>query len=132
MCIPGRGAPLRVLVADDNRDAADSLAMLLRLWGHEAAVAYDGLAAVQTAADWPPDVVLLDVGMPRLDGYAVAQRLRGLPAGAPLVLAVTGYGDEAHRVRGRGLFDDYLLKPLDTNALHDRLAGWTSPRLAAS
>jgi CheY-like chemotaxis protein len=119
---------LRVLVVEDNRDAADSLAMLLGLWGHEAAVAYDGRAALAALDAGRPDVVLLDVKMPGLDGYGVAQRIRGLPAPLPLILAVTGLADEDHRARGRALFDDYLLKPIDTDLLRDRLAEWSERR----
>src|SRR6266702_3932849 len=69
----------RVLIVDDNRDAADSLAMLARVWGYEARVAYDGEAALETALTFRPDCLLLDIGLPRLDGYALARRVRQQP-----------------------------------------------------
>jgi CheY-like chemotaxis protein len=117
----GRPAPrLRVLVAEDNHDAADSLALLVRLWGHEVRVAYDGASALTLASAYRPDVVLLDLAMPRLDGYAVARQLRERAEfRATRLVAVTGYADEAHRARSKEEgFDEFLVKPVEPATLH--------------
>jgi CheY-like chemotaxis protein len=110
---------MRILIADDHRDSANSMAMLMRMGGHEVTVAYDGEEAVKMAEDAPPDVVLLDIGMPRLNGYEVAQRLRTQPRGRELVLiATTGWGQEEDRRRSaRSGFDAHLVKPVDHQAL---------------
>jgi len=107
---------LRTLIVDDNRDAADSLAMLLRITGNEIRTAYDGLEALQTAKEFQPDVVLLDIGLPKMDGHEVAQQLRREPWGQRMCLiAVTGWSDEADRAKSRAAgFDHHLVKPLDT------------------
>ena len=120
-------AGLRVLVVDDNRDAADSLAMLLKLKGHDVRVTYDGTAAL-TAASFQPDLVFLDLGMPGMDGYEVARRLRQLPEGQRCLLAaLTGWGQEEDRRRTREVgFDRHLVKPVDPaelSALLEALAG---------
>jgi DNA-binding response OmpR family regulator len=108
---------LRLLVVDDNRDAADSLAMLLGLWGHQPRVAYDGETALRAARAEPPDAVLLDLGMPGLDGYDLARDLR--PAA---LIAVTGYADTAHRERAAAAgFDHFFVKPVDLDALRGML-----------
>jgi CheY-like chemotaxis protein len=114
----------RVLVVDDNRDAADSLAVLLRLHGHEVRVAYEGPAALAASAEFGPDLVLLDLGMPGMDGYEVARRLRQSPAFAGRVLAaLTGWGQEADRMRTREAgFDHHLVKPADPGELAALLA----------
>ena len=118
--------PRRVLVVDDNSDAAAMLDMLLRSLGHEARVAHDGLAALRVAEEFQPDVVLLDIGMPGLDGYEVARRLRTLARERPLrIVAVTGWGQDADRQRSREAgFDLHLVKPVDASelarALNDR------------
>jgi CheY-like chemotaxis protein len=105
---------LRVLVVDDSRDAADSLALLVTIWGHDARVAYDGEAALESVAIRPPDVVLLDIGMPTMDGFHLAELLRRQTRLAATVLvAVTGYADEAHRRLWKGGIDHYLVKPVD-------------------
>jgi CheY-like chemotaxis protein len=110
-------AGLRLLVVDDNRDAADSLAMLLGLWGHEPRVAYDGQTALRAARAEPPDAVLLDLGMPGLDGYDLARDLR--PAA---LIAVTGYADTAHRERAEAAgFHHFFVKPVDLDALRGLL-----------
>jgi PAS domain S-box-containing protein len=117
--------PLRVLVVEDNRDAADSLRMLLALLGHEAAVAYNGLEGVRQGREWRPDVVLCDIGLPGLDGYAVAGELRQDPAtaGARLI-AITGYGqDEDRRRTLQAGFDHHLTKPVDPAVLQPLLVG---------
>ena len=108
--------PLRMLIVDDNRDAADSLAMLLRTAGNDIRTAYDGIEALQVASEFRPEVVLLDIGLPKLDGHEVAQRLRHEAWGRRVCLiAVTGWSDEADRARSRAAgFDHHLVKPLDT------------------
>ncbi|HJT78286.1 MAG TPA: response regulator [Gemmataceae bacterium] len=115
----------RVLVVDDNRDAADSLALLLPLWGHAVRVAYDGPAALEAVRAYRPEVVLLDLGLPGMTGYEVAGRLRREPGLEKVVLvAVSGYGQEADRRRTRGAgFRDHLVKPVDPGDLRQLLAG---------
>lgn len=112
---PKVAAARRVLVVDDNRDSADSLAMLLRLSGHETHVAYDGLEAVDAAATLRPDVILLDIGLPTLSGYEAARRIRAQRSGDGLLLvALTGLGQEADRRRSKDAgFDAHLVKPVD-------------------
>ena len=91
---------LRVLVVDDNRDSAESLALLLRLQGREARTAHSGPAALEAAREWRPDVVLCDLGLPEMDGLTVARTLRRDPATASLYLiAVSGYGSESDQQR---------------------------------
>ncbi|HEX7637279.1 MAG TPA: ATP-binding protein, partial [Burkholderiaceae bacterium] len=119
-----RAVRRRVLVVEDNADVAETTAMLLSLSGHEVVRAKDGLQALQVAAEFAPEVVLLDIGLPLMDGYEVARRLRRLPQteGARLV-ALTGYGQQADRQRGREAgFDSHLLKPVDPDALRAVLA----------
>ncbi len=107
-------AAKRVLVVDDNIDAARSLAMMLRAMGHQAAVAHDGPSAIETSAKFEPNLVLLDIGLPGMDGYAIVQRLRTLPEGEGLkIAALTGYGEEQDRRRSREAgFDYHFVKPL--------------------
>ena len=110
---PQAGRALRVLVADDNVDAAATLAALLDIAGHTTHVVHDGAAAVDAAATFRPELVFLDIGMPFMDGYEAARRLRRMPAldGAMLV-ALTGWGTEEDRARSRAAgFDRHLLKP---------------------
>ncbi|MFP5348823.1 MAG: PAS domain S-box protein [Gammaproteobacteria bacterium] len=116
-------APLRVLVVDDNVDAAQSLAILLETAGHAVATAYDGQAALAAADKHRPQVVFLDLGLPTLDGCEVAKRLRAMPAGANATLvAITGYGQEADRRRTREAgFDQHLVKPVDFDAVQEIL-----------
>lgn len=121
LCSAGSEAAgkLRVLVADDSRDSADILASLLELLGHEVRVAYDGRAAVTAAQAFRPDVALLDIGMPELNGYQVATRIRNEAWGANAVLvALTGWGGEHDKVDAeRAGFDRHLTKPVDTGVL---------------
>ncbi len=116
--------PRRVLVVDDNADAADSLAVLLRLLGHDVRVAHDGPQALAAAAGGWPELVLLDIGMPGMDGYEVARRLRADPATAGAVLAaLTGWGQEEDRRRSKEAgFDLHLVKPADLGELQRLLA----------
>jgi CheY-like chemotaxis protein len=117
---PGR----RILVVDDNQDSANSLGLLAQIMGHEVRTAYDGPSALSLAAAFVPDVVLLDVGMPGMDGYEVARRLRQLPALASTVLvAQTGWGQEGDLRRAKEAgFDHHLVKPLDMKDLQKVLA----------
>jgi signal transduction histidine kinase/ActR/RegA family two-component response regulator len=110
----------RILIVDDNRDAADSLAVLLRLQGHEVQVAYDGVIALAVAATFRPEIVLLDIGLPGMSGYEVAHRLRQEPASAEVLLvAVTGYCQEEDRRRSQEAgFNAHLVKPVCPDTLH--------------
>jgi len=112
-----------VLVVDDNLDAAEGLAMLLSLRGHQVATAHDGHQAIEAAREQRPDVVLLDIGLPRLDGFEVARRLRQEHTARPMLLvALTGYGQERDRVRAREAgFDHHLLKPVRLEMLEQLL-----------
>jgi CheY-like chemotaxis protein len=111
--------PRRLLVVDDNVDAAKSLALLLRLNGHEVWTAYDGVAALETAQTRSPDGVLLDIGLPRMDGLEVARRLRQeLCMKDALLIALTGYSQEEDRRRSLDAgFNAHLIKPVDLDAL---------------
>jgi PAS domain S-box-containing protein len=115
----------RILVADDNRDAADSLALLLRLAGHEVHAVHDGQEALEAVGWFRPDVALLDIGMPKLNGYEVARRIRGHAAGQQMVLvAITGWGQEEDKRRAAEAgFDHHLTKPVDPAALERLLSG---------
>jgi CheY-like chemotaxis protein len=114
-----RGPARRLLVVDDNKDAANGLAMMLRMLGNEVVTAYDGLEALDVAARFRPDAVLLDLGMPRLNGYDTARRMREASWGAELVLvALTGWGQEEDKERSREAgFDHHLTKPAEPAAL---------------
>ena len=121
--VPGAERVVRVLLVDDNVDARDSLAMLLRLWGHEVVVAHDGPAALQAAAGQSPQVALLDISLPGMDGYELARRLRSQPGLGPVVLvALTGWGHEEDRRRSQEAgYDHHLTKPVELSALQDLL-----------
>ena len=115
---------LRVLVVEDNRDAADSLALLIRMWGHEARVAYDGVEGLRLADEYAPDCLILDIGLPKLDGYRLARHLRQIEAlrEAKLV-ALTAYSDEQHVNRAlEAGFDYQFVKPGDPDAIRRLLA----------
>jgi CheY-like chemotaxis protein len=114
-----QGSPFRLLIVDDNRDAANSLAVLAQLWGYEVRVAYDGESGLEVARAFRPDCLLLDIGMPRLDGCTLARRIRGEPelAGARLI-AVTAYGMDEYRQRiEEAGFDHCLIKPVDPDEI---------------
>ena len=114
-----REAGRRMLIVDDNEDAATSMAMLQRRRGHETRTASTGPDAVAVAAEFAPEVVLLDIGLPGMDGFEVARRLRAMPAlaGAFLV-AMSGYGSDDDRATAREAgFDEYLIKPMDLDLL---------------
>jgi CheY-like chemotaxis protein len=115
---------VRILIVDDHRDSAESLAMVMRKSGYEAHVAYDGLEAVNAAQQLRPDAVLLDLRLPQLDGFEACRRIRQQPGGEKvLLIAHTGLsdGDERRRVQEAG-FDAHLTKPLDQSALRQLLA----------
>ena len=111
--------PARVLVVDDHRDVADSLAVLLQLQGYQVHTAYDGPAALKQAEAFPPDVVALDIGLPGMDGYEIARRLRKLPGLANvLIVAVTGYGrPQDIRMSMEAGINHHLVKPLNPDVL---------------
>jgi CheY-like chemotaxis protein len=113
-----------VLVVDDNKDAAVSLAMLLDLSGNQTHLAHDGEAALLAAEKYRPDVVLLDIGMPRMNGHEVCRRLRQKPWGKDLkVIALTGWGQEQDRLKSEEAgFDGHLVKPVDPATLGEVLA----------
>lgn len=114
----------RILIADDNRDSADSLALLLGLHGNEVRTAYDGVETLDVASEFLPDVVLLDIGMPKLNGHEVAKRIREQPWGRSIALiAVTGWGQQEDRRRTSEVgFDHHLVKPIDPEALARMIA----------
>jgi PAS domain S-box-containing protein len=119
------GTVKRILVVDDNADAAETMALLLETCGHDTAVVHDGLSALAKAAEMEPDVVLLDIGLPGMDGYEVARRLRQNPTTRHAVLAaLTGYGQvrDVERARDSG-FDKHFTKPVDIEVLQAFLCG---------
>lgn len=137
--IPGRPTPapppaapatdrsFRMLIVDDHVDSAETMAMLQGLRGHETRTAHAGPAAIEIAAEFLPEVVLLDIGLPGMDGYEVARKLRAMPEleGAFLV-AMTGYGSEEDRAHSKEAgFDEHLVKPADL----DVLQGWLQARI---
>jgi PAS domain S-box-containing protein len=113
------GRRLRILVVDDNADAAESLAMLLQMTGHETYLAHDGVEALALAEQMRPQVVLLDIGLPKMSGHDVAQRIRSEPWGQEIVLvALTGWGQQQDRRRSQEAgFDHHLVKPVDVDTL---------------
>jgi signal transduction histidine kinase/ActR/RegA family two-component response regulator len=115
---------VRILVVDDLRDAADSMAMMLETMGHDVRTAYDGLEAVQNAATFQPNIILLDIGLPRMNGYEVARRIRDEPWGGNVALvALTGWGQDADKRQSlEAGFDHHLTKPVDLVALEKLLA----------
>jgi CheY-like chemotaxis protein len=115
---------LRVLVMDDNVDAAETLAMLMQELGHDVRTAHDGPTGLEAAYDYRPSVVLLDIGLPGLDGYEVAKRMRQQPVLQSVVLvAMTGYGKESDRKRAQEAgFDHHLVKPAKLEKLRQILA----------
>lgn len=115
----------RILVIDDNVDAADSLSILLRLLGHEVETAYAGPSGLAIAESFRPEVVFLDIGMPGMSGYEVARRLRAGPAAVHLrlLVAVSGFGQVADRQKAvEAGFDHHLLKPADPDVVARMLA----------
>jgi PAS domain S-box-containing protein len=124
---PGK---LRILVVDDNRDAAMVLAMLLKTMGNETRVAHDGVEAIEVSAQFQPRIILMDIGMPRLDGYATARRIRDEPWGKNMILvALTGWGQDEDRQRTREAgFDHHFVKPVDPVMLRELLGDLRTDR----
>src|SRR5262249_35277876 len=127
---PAPTARRRILVVDDNRDAAEMLAELLALTGNDLRTAHDGREAVEVAAEFRPDVVLLDIGLPKMNGYQVAQRIREQSWGKGIVLvALTGWGqEEDRRLSQEAGFDHHLVKPVDPDVLSDLLTATSGGR----
>jgi len=114
---PARAAR-RILVVDDNRDVRELLRVVLELHGHRVQEAIDGVQAVKLAVEWVPDIALIDIGLPEIDGYEVARRIRRRLGASVRLFALTGYGDaEAHRLAVEAGFDQHLVKPVDPNVL---------------
>jgi signal transduction histidine kinase len=122
--------PIRVLVADDNVDAADSLSLLLSRLGHDVTTANDGVEALRLAHETRPDLALLDIGMPGLNGYEVARRIRGEPWGRDVrLVALTGWGQSQDKAEAADAgFDTHLTKPVEMNALRELVATPVRPR----
>jgi two-component system CheB/CheR fusion protein len=129
---PPVGAPRRVLIVDDNVDSAESMRMLFRAAGHEIEVVHNGLAAAPAALRFQPHAILLDIGLPDIDGYAVSRQLRGhAELDDTVIIAVTGYGRERLAAVGREAgFDRYLVKPIDTDEAFRLIALGRVPRPA--
>ena len=123
----------RILVVDDNRDAADSLSKLLTLLGNEIRTVYDGLAAVEAAIQFRPSLVLLDIGLPKLNGYEAARRIRQECEPPLTLVAVTGWGQDEDRQRSQEAgFDMHMVKPVDLGALQQLIAGLAVPAPAST
>jgi PAS domain S-box-containing protein len=127
---PAAAIKHRVLVVDDNYDSAISMGMMLRLMGNEIRTAHDGLAAIEAAAEFLPDIILLDIGLPKLNGYDACRRIRELPSAAGImVVALTGWGQEEDRRRSAEAgFDHHLVKPVELAALQLLLDSATAVR----
>jgi CheY-like chemotaxis protein len=127
--VPFASRGLRVLVVEDNLDAAESLAALVRLWGHDVRVVHDGLAAIEAAQEQRPEVVLLDIGLPGLDGYQVARKLREeVHLDGTMLVAMTGYGQPEDRRRSREAgIHHHFVKPVEPFVLRTLLANLGAP-----
>ena len=114
----------RVLIVDDNQDGAELLDVALQTMGHTTRVAHDGPTALAAVHEFHPDVALIDIGLPILDGYEVARRLRAMfDGGGPKLVAVTGYGGASDRQRAREAgFDGHMVKPIDLTRLAEMIA----------
>lgn len=126
----GSGPALRILLIDDNKDATDTLAMLLQLEGHEVSAAYGARSGLEAVRSFQPAVVLLDIGLPEMDGYEVARRLRASAEGRGVrLIALTGYGQSEDRARARAAgFDDHLTKPVAMDRLQRAIEGRSGRR----
>ena len=129
---------LRILVVDDNHDSAESMRSLLEILGNDVVTANEGRQALQCIAQRKPDVALLDIGMPKMNGYEVARRIRGESYGDEILLiAMTGWGQEEDRLRSRSAgFDHHLVKPVDLvelkRLLDERVSRITTPLVSSS
>jgi CheY-like chemotaxis protein len=122
MSEPGKPAA-RVLVVDDSVDSAETLGELLRIWGHDVRLVHDGPAAVAAAREYRPDVILLDIGLPGMDGVEVARQLKADGLGGRMLVALTGYGEQADKQRTQQAgFSHHLVKPVDPDTLRKLLA----------
>ena len=124
------GETLRILVVDDNRDSATSWATLLNLLGHNTCAAYDGLEAVKASAKFHPEIILLEIGLPKMNGYEACRMIRQQSTGENIVIvALTGWGQEEDRRKSRSAgFDRHLVKPVDFQSLLKLLADVQSAR----
>jgi CheY-like chemotaxis protein len=131
---PMAASPLRILIVDDNEDGAESLAILLQLAGHDTQQAHDGVEAVEAAERFRPDAMLLDIGLPRMNGYEVCRVIRKKPWGKDMVLvALTGWGQEEDRHLSREAgFDAHMVKPVNHDALLQFLASLPSVKSAGT
>jgi CheY-like chemotaxis protein len=112
----------RILVVDDNRDARELLRTLLELDGHQVQDAADGAKAVRLAVQWTPEIALIDIGLPEVDGYEVARRIRKRLGDSVRLVALTGYSDaEARRLAAEAGFDEHIVKPVDPERLSELL-----------
>jgi len=115
---PERGEKTRILIVDDNKDLAGSLARLLRILGHDVEVVFDGRKGIETARTYRPRVVLLDIGLPNLDGYHVARTLRQEGFNDTMIIALSGYGQEEDLKRSREAgMDHHLTNPVDVRTI---------------
>ncbi len=120
----GKGLPLRILIVDDSQDSAMTLGWLVEMLGAEYRLAHSGDQALKTAAEYTPNLVLLDIGLPGMSGYDVCKKMRDMPALADTVFAAqTGWGEEQHRRASKEAgFDHHLVKPVSMDSLQDLLA----------
>lgn len=123
------GSRLRILVVDDSKDGADSLSMVLQMLGAEARVAYDGKSALELVRTFTPNIVLLDIGMPDMDGHEVARQIRADAANASIrLIALTGWGTELERRRSEEAgIDEHWVKPVEPDRLRSLLTGPGKP-----
>lgn len=122
--------PFRILIADDNRQAANGLGKLLRRAGYAVDIAYGGMEALDVAEHTNPDIILLDISMPDMDGHETARRLRAFAAPSALIIAVTGYGQESDRERAlQAGFDRHFTKPVGISELEEAFALALAPAL---
>ncbi len=125
---------LRIVVVDDNQDSANSLGMLLRIMGSEVQIAHDGEEAVKVAEEFQPDVVFLDIGLPKMNGYEAARRIREQANGKKTVLiALTGWGQHEDKRQAREAgFDLHMVKPVDPTSLTNILADLHTTKCSTS
>lgn len=119
------GSRLRILVVDDSKDGADSLSMVLKMMGADCRAVYDGKSALELVRTFTPSIVLLDIGMPDMDGHTVARQIRADPANASIrLIALTGWGTDTERRRSEDAgFDEHWVKPVAPNTLRSLVTG---------